>query len=119
MSATIPKPQLDRMTPLARTVLENEVLRNANCFKLKGRAYGRLSVISTAGPHHLVCRCSCGVYKVIDRKLLLAGFTRSCGCLRVEVARMQCHQMRSKAIAARLKIGEASRQKRATKEAAA
>lgn len=56
-----------------------------------GNTYGRLSVISMAGKDkrgqcQWLCRCSCGNEKVVSGDKLRQGFTRSCGCLRRELA---------------------------------
>ena len=61
---------------------------------LAGQTFGRLTVIAreantdnTHGRPRWRCRCSCGSEPVILAASLLAGRTRSCGCLRAEVAR--------------------------------
>jgi len=61
---------------------------------LIGRVFGRLKVIARAGrtnskpPRRLWrCRCSCGRERIVLGAYLLAGRTRSCGCLRAERAR--------------------------------
>lgn len=61
---------------------------------LVGRAFGRLSVIAREGstdrtpPRPLWrCRCACGREVVVLDASLRAGRTRSCGCLRADVAR--------------------------------
>jgi len=56
---------------------------------LAGRRFGRLTVIEWVGRtttrHSLWrCACLCGQEIVARRGNLLAGFTRSCGCLRSE-----------------------------------
>lgn len=53
--------------------------------------YGRLAVISRAGTdsHRQAtwrCRCSCGRECIAAGKLLRNGQTRSCGCLKLEIA---------------------------------
>lgn len=65
-----------------------------SAINLIGRTFGRLTVIaregSTAGtPRRPLwrCRCSCGGELVVLAASLLAGRTRSCGCLRAELAR--------------------------------
>lgn len=48
-----------------------------------GRQFGRL--VAESDVHGLVtCLCACGTRKVIAKKHLLSGATRSCGCLRGE-----------------------------------
>lgn len=61
---------------------------------LTGRTFGRLTVLARAGstdraPRRPLwrCRCRCGVELVVLAASLLAGRTRSCGCLRAEMAR--------------------------------
>lgn len=50
---------------------------------LTGRQSGRLSVLGKASGNGLwKCRCSCGNEKVIARSSLVAGVTKSCGCLK-------------------------------------
>jgi hypothetical protein len=61
---------------------------------LTGRVFGRLKVIARAGstegksPRPLWrCLCVCGGKRVVPAAALVAGRTRSCGCLRAELAR--------------------------------
>jgi hypothetical protein len=61
---------------------------------LVGRVFGRLTVLARAGstdrapPRPLWrCRCACGEETVVLAESLRAGRTRSCGCLRAEIAR--------------------------------
>lgn len=53
---------------------------------LAGHRFGQLSVVGYAGPGGngagWVCRCDCGVEKVIRRDHLVDGQTISCGCVR-------------------------------------
>jgi len=59
---------------------------------LKKRKYGRLSIIAESSPkvfgnarHRVVtCRCDCGNHIDVVLGSLRAGYTKSCGCLRVE-----------------------------------
>ena len=58
---------------------------------LIGRRFGRLVVIGQSRPGHRAnaavrCRCDCGLEKDISRTALRLGRTRSCGCLRRELA---------------------------------
>ena len=55
-----------------------------------GQRFGKLVVVAeapqpenrrTSGPYYL-CKCDCGGEKVVAKKLLLQGSTRSCGCMR-------------------------------------
>lgn len=62
---------------------------------LKGRSFGRLTVIkrgddwiSRSGKTKniaWVCKCSCGKEKVIRAAKLIDGSTRSCGCLVIDI----------------------------------
>jgi hypothetical protein len=61
---------------------------------LFGRTFGRLTVIAREGstgraPRRALwrCRCSCSGELAVRAASLLAGRTRSCGCLRAELAR--------------------------------
>lgn len=54
-----------------------------------GQRFGKLVVVAeapqpenrrTSGPYYL-CMCDCGGEKVVAKKLLLQGSTRSCGCI--------------------------------------
>lgn len=56
---------------------------------LTGKTFGRLTVISEVGKnkHGGVvwnCECSCGNVKVVVGSSLRKGYTKSCGCFRVE-----------------------------------
>lgn len=57
---------------------------------LIGKRFGRLTVIAFAGTVKQqslwLCRCDCGREKVVRGRCLQNGNTRSCGCLRSEVA---------------------------------
>lgn len=53
---------------------------------ITGQRFGRLTVIEYAGKTSRYislwrCRCDCGREKVVSRKNLIGGGTRSCGCL--------------------------------------
>jgi len=59
---------------------------------LTGQKFGRWTVISLDdefngiyGKIYWLCRCSCGIEKVILSENLLSGDTKSCGCLRKEL----------------------------------
>jgi len=56
-----------------------------------GASYGRYVIIADAGRsngHDLwVCRCACGVERTVAGTALRRGATKSCGCLRDELAR--------------------------------
>lgn len=48
-----------------------------------GKKFGRLTVICPSRKKsHVVCRCECGNFKDVSIYNLLAGNTKSCGCLR-------------------------------------
>lgn len=57
---------------------------------LSGRRFGRLRVLRFAEirNHHnarWLCKCACGVEKIVAGNALCSGATLSCGCLRREV----------------------------------
>lgn len=62
--------------------------RGIDTTSLLGKPFGRLTVKAYAGKaldgsgSMWECLCSCGNRKVIRRKQLVRGDTRSCGCLR-------------------------------------
>lgn len=51
---------------------------------LLGKQFGRLTVKSYAGKkgwdHYYLCNCQCGAEKIILRRSLLSGKSKSCGC---------------------------------------
>jgi hypothetical protein len=53
-----------------------------------GQRFGRLVVVEfhSMNPTRWLCRCDCGEKAVVPSKNLRKGRTRSCGCLRREVA---------------------------------
>lgn len=63
---------------------------------LTGRRFGRLTVVRRAGTYYppaiegqqptWECLCDCGNTKIVRRSGLTSGQTRSCGCLRSEIA---------------------------------
>lgn len=62
---------------------------------LTGNRYGRLTPVKCVGHYRdgggrfrvqWKCLCDCGKYKVINGEALRSGFTKSCGCLRVDVS---------------------------------
>jgi hypothetical protein len=60
--------------------------------KLEGRQFGRLTVLEEAGKTEFgairwLCRCSCGVEKVISGYCLIQGKALSCGCYKNERAK--------------------------------
>mgnify|MGYP007003809897 CR=1 FL=1 len=59
---------------------------------LIGEKFGRLEVISEAGRSKQgrrlwKCKCTCGNETILNTNVLISGTTKSCGCLRNEVAR--------------------------------
>lgn len=59
-----------------------------NCTDMVGRIFGRLEVLSVFHKNRkkfAFCQCSCGKQKAIYTYSLVAGDTRSCGCLSDEV----------------------------------
>lgn len=58
---------------------------------LVGKTFGRLKVIANGGLDSFrknsvwVCLCSCGEEIKVPRPSLLQGYTKSCGCLRLEI----------------------------------
>jgi hypothetical protein len=58
---------------------------------LTGQRFGRLVVVEPAGKNNnkkmtWICCCDCGKIKVAETYHLIRGETRSCGCLRKEIA---------------------------------
>ena len=55
-----------------------------------GRSFGRLTVLSRAGKRRgevlWSCLCGCGTERTVSNSKLLTGNTRSCGCLKRELA---------------------------------
>ena len=56
---------------------------------LTGEQFGRLTVLSRAGTKYKgaawLCRCDCGLEKVIPGVSLRLNRTQSCGCLQAEI----------------------------------
>jgi len=60
----------------------------------RGNYYGRLLILERAGNNKWgeatwFCHCDCGNFCTVIGKFLRKGHTRSCGCLRSEVARLR------------------------------
>ena len=56
-----------------------------------GSRFGRLLVIAQAPTVRYTrwrCRCDCGAEVIVSRNSLQQGYTRSCGCLRADQARI-------------------------------
>lgn len=65
---------------------------------MTGRRFGRIVVLEDAGPgynrnHNWKVRCDCGTVFEVAGSNLRSGRTRSCGCLRQEIARSHCPNM--------------------------
>ena len=56
--------------------------------ELSGKRFGRLTVIRENGKKNgrtaWLCKCDCGNTSVVEKDKLLAGKSKSCGCLRDE-----------------------------------
>lgn len=52
---------------------------------LEGKIFTRWTVIKDEGGDKVLCRCSCGTERWVDRGNLRGKITTSCGCLRKEV----------------------------------
>ena len=69
-----------------------------------GHVYGYLTVIEIRerrnknGRIVWKCQCKCGSRVVVEARHLQAGNTRSCGCLRIEIARRKKELRESKSI---------------------
>lgn len=77
---------------------------------MSGKKFERLTVLSfdkiDAGRRYRwFCRCDCGIEKSIDGQYLRSGFTKSCGCLKVERARATMATNKSAFTGARLTHG--------------
>ena len=67
---------------------------------ITGQRFGRLVVVKRAennkeGRTRWFCKCDCGVEKIVNRKTMIGGYAKSCGCLRKETTRKrsQTHAM--------------------------
>ena len=64
---------------------------------ITGRRFGRLVALRSLGKGRSwqiqwECRCDCGRVVVVNKKNLLSGHTRSCGCLRRDVMKGRGHE---------------------------
>lgn len=61
-------------------------MRLSNKIDMIGKRFGRLEVIKEECKDdrgtHFLCRCDCGMEKVVLGQNLRNGSTKSCGCLR-------------------------------------
>jgi hypothetical protein len=64
--------------------------RGARCHDLAGKIFGRVTVLSRDGSHSKqpvwLCRCSCGNFFRAMGANLSRGNTKSCGCLKMDLA---------------------------------
>ena len=51
----------------------------------EGAVFGRLKVVTNVGGRFWLCRCICGNTTTVPKHRLLAGVTKSCGCLKRNV----------------------------------
>lgn len=54
-----------------------------------GKSFGKLTILEvtkTSPRKHFLCQCSCGNKAVVKESSIKSGKTKSCGCLRKEVA---------------------------------
>lgn len=49
-----------------------------------GKTFARLTVLAECAGAKWLCECSCGKRKTLQRKHVISGATRSCGCLRAD-----------------------------------
>lgn len=72
------------------TNLRSGNTRSCGCLKSPpikiGQRFGRLRVQSITGPRRIMCVCECGRSTTQTAFKLRSGNTRSCGCLRKEIA---------------------------------
>lgn len=65
-------------------------MRKGNKALVSGAIFSRLTlldadgVILESGHRHVMCRCSCGIEKLIKADNLVRGHTKSCGCIALE-----------------------------------
>jgi hypothetical protein len=65
---------------------------------MNGKVFGRWTVenysgLSKSGATKWMCRCDCGVERVILARGLTSGRSRSCGCYKREVDIAKCREM--------------------------
>lgn len=73
--------------------------RTSKALDIVGRVYGRLTVTArhgSDGEGHVrwLCACTCGNSVAVLGRNLTRGRTRSCGCLRQDLARARAQKMR-------------------------
>lgn len=68
--------------------------KKTHIIDLTGKTFGRLTVIAKSdkktkdGNLHWLCRCTCGNLTIVNGYRLRCGDTKSCGCLRREISRV-------------------------------
>lgn len=80
-----------RITTCGQSGCIEKIKRNGNFKDLTGQIFGRLTVLEinqTTSTKRLswLCRCNCGNIVSITGENLTSGQTKSCGCLRKELA---------------------------------
>jgi hypothetical protein len=65
--------------------------RGSNAIDMTGQRFGRLTVLrksETRSPDGALwhCECECGSVKLVPRRRLVSGNTKSCGCLKTETS---------------------------------
>ena len=69
-----------------------EIRRKNKDLFIQGRKFNRLTAIKRIekddkkDKEYWICRCDCGVEKLIEESALINGYVKSCGCYRKEVA---------------------------------
>lgn len=81
--------------------------------EMAGQKFNRLTVLSRAFNHNRsrkgdssarwLCKCECGSESTVSRRSLLSNEIQSCGCLRIDMNRLQAKARRSAGITAPLK----------------
>lgn len=65
--------------------------------EMAGKRFGRLVVLRRAYVDSRkawwLCKCDCGASHVVEGRRLRSGTTRSCGCLRAEIAAERMHEI--------------------------
>lgn len=90
------------MIPEPRSTVPNlsrEVKKRGVFHDISGQQFGRFTAVSRAdddvsptGYHFTMwlCRCDCGSEKIVNAQNLKRGLSKSCGCLRDELAKTRC-----------------------------
>jgi len=69
---------------------------------IQGRKFNRLTAIKRLERHdknkkeYWICKCDCGVEKIVEESALINGYTKSCGCYRKETAKDNFINMKNK-----------------------